>query len=227
MKIAIILFPGINRERELFFAIEKAISQPPRLIWHKEQEIGDVDCVVLPGGFSYGDYLRSGAIAAQSPIMRAVHKAAKDGRYVLGICNGFQVLTETGLLPGALLRNQKMKFTCKTQWVRVEPSPAQNLFLQHYQPKEVLRFPIANNDGNYQIDKQGLQALQAEERIALRYCDEAGNIDANSNPNGSIDNIAGVFSANRRVLGMMPHPENAALDWLDNQDGARLFQAFG
>ena len=129
MKIAIILFPGINRERELFFAIEKAISQPPRLIWHKEHEIGDVDCVVLPGGFSYGDYLRSGAIAAQSPIMRAVHKAAKDGRYVLGICNGFQVLTEAGLLPGALLRNQKMKFTCKTQSVRVESSPTQNLFL--------------------------------------------------------------------------------------------------
>ncbi|SMY07641.1 phosphoribosylformylglycinamidine synthase subunit PurQ [Flavimaricola marinus] len=199
MKAAVIVFPGSNCDRDMAVALKAAGAQVT-MVWHKEAGLpSGLDIVAVPGGFSFGDYLRCGAIAAQSPVCKALVDHAERGGYVLGVCNGFQVLTETGLLPGALMRNAGIKFVCKSQGLRVETTASD--FTARYGRGEEIALPIAHHDGNYYADAATLETLNAEDRVAFRY---AGN-----NPNGSVEDIAGVLSANRRVLGMMPHPERA------------------
>ena len=213
MKAAVITFPGSNCDRDLAQAFEQAGAQVAH-VWHKETELpAGTDIVGIPGGFSFGDYLRCGAIAARSPIAQAVVEFAGRGGYVLGICNGFQVLLEMGLLPGALLRNANLRYICKPVILRVETS--QSAFTSTYQPEERITVPIAHHDGNFVADAETCAALQGDGRVAFRY---------ETNPNGSVDDIAGVLSENRRVLGMMPHPERAADPRLGGTDGAVLFQ---
>ncbi len=212
MKAAVITFPGSNCDRDLAVALAAAGAEVSR-VWHKDQALpAGTDLVAVPGGFSFGDYLRCGAIAAHSPIAPAIRAHAAAGGYVLGICNGFQVLTELGLLPGALMRNGGLKFICREAVLKV--ASADSAFTSGYAPGEVIRLPVAHHDGNYQIDAEGLAALEGEGRIALTY---APGI------NGSVAGVAGVLSANRRVLGMMPHPERAAEAAHGGTDGARLF----
>ncbi|WP_400088519.1 phosphoribosylformylglycinamidine synthase subunit PurQ [Yoonia sp. R78084] len=213
MRAAVIVFPGSNCDRDMAVAL-KAAGGDVSMVWHKDANLPDnVDLVAIPGGFSFGDYLRCGAIAAQSPICKAVVAHADRGGYVLGVCNGFQVLTETGLLPGALMRNANLKFICKTVGLKVETS--NSAFTEGYNAGDSVAFPVAHHDGNYTVDPEGLAALVAEDRIAFTYAD---------NPNGSINNIAGVLSANRRVLGMMPHPERAVDAGHGGTDGQALFR---
>ncbi len=213
MRAAVIVFPGSNCDRDMAVAL-KAAGADVSMVWHKDANLPDnVDLVAVPGGFSFGDYLRCGAIAAQSPICKAVVAHADRGGYVLGVCNGFQVLTETGLLPGALMRNANLKFICKTVGLKVETS--NSAFTEGYNAGDSVAFPVAHHDGNYTVDSEGLAALVAEDRIAFTYAD---------NPNGSINNIAGVLSANRRVLGMMPHPERAVDAGHGGTDGQALFR---
>ncbi|MEM9872395.1 MAG: phosphoribosylformylglycinamidine synthase subunit PurQ [Pseudomonadota bacterium] len=214
MKAAVIVFPGSNCDRGLAVAF-KAAGADVDMVWHKDTALpGDVDIVGVPGGFSFGDYLRCGAIAANAPIVGAVRAHAARGGYVLGICNGFQVLTETGLLPGALLRNAGLKYICKTIGLRVETS--QSAYTEGYNAGDVIDIPIAHHDGNYFADDETVRALEAEDRVAFRYTD---------NPNGSLRDIAGILSENRRVLGMMPHPERAADAGHGGTDGQALFRA--
>ncbi|MCV2864170.1 phosphoribosylformylglycinamidine synthase subunit PurQ [Albidovulum sediminicola] len=214
MKAAVITFPGSNCDRDLAMAFEKAGAEVLR-VWHKDADLPKgIDIVGIPGGFSFGDYLRCGAIAAQSPIMRGVADFVHAGGYALGICNGFQVLTETGLLPGALMRNAGLKFVCKPVDLRVET--ADSAFTSGWSKGDTVRVPIAHHDGNYTIDAEGLARLQGEDRIAFTYVE---------NPNGATADIAGVLSDNRRVLGMMPHPERAVEDALGGTDGSALFRA--
>ena len=212
MKFGVVVFPGSNCDRDCQYAAEDITGEPARMIWHKERSLGDVDAVILPGGFSYGDYLRTGSIARFSPIMDAVIEFANKGGLVLGICNGFQILLEAGLLPGAMRRNAGLHFVCKDVFLRVESvrSPFTNL----YNTSEVIRIPVAHGDGNYYIDDEGLAELQAQGQIVFRYED---------NPNGSLDSIAGICNRSGNVLGMMPHPERASATILGNMDGARLF----
>ncbi len=221
MKAAVIVFPGSNCDRDVEVALARSVGRPPHMVWHRETELADVDLIVVPGGFSYGDYLRSGAMAAHSPIMREVVDRAKGGTPTLGICNGFQILTEAGLLPGVLMRNAGLRFVCRTVCLRVENSFTS--FTHHYDDDEVIRAPIAHLDGNYHADEQALGYLHDNDLIAFRYCEPGGEVSAISNPNGSRDNIAGILNAERNVLGMMPHPERAADPALGGQDGARLF----
>lgn len=214
MKAAVITFPGSNCDRDLAVAFERAGAEVAR-IWHKETDLPEgVDIVGIPGGFSFGDYLRCGAIAGRSPIAQAVVRHAERGGYVLGICNGFQVLTETGLLPGALMRNAGLKFLCKTVTLRV--ATAASAFTSEWAVGDEIRVPIAHHDGNYTVTPEQLKELQDEDRIAFTYA---------QNPNGSTGDIAGVLSANRRVLGMMPHPERAVEPAHGSTDGAALFRA--
>jgi phosphoribosylformylglycinamidine synthase len=212
MKAAVITFPGSNCDRDLAVAFAGAGFQVER-VWHKDSALPDgVDVVGVPGGFSFGDYLRCGAIAAQSPISAAVRAHAGRGGYVLGICNGFQVITEMGLLPGVLMRNATLKFVCRT--VTLNVATVNSAFTSAYRPGQDIRIPIAHHDGNYTIDAEGLARLQGEDRIAFRYAD---------NPNGSMADIAGVLSENRRVLGLMPHPERATEAALGSMDGKGVF----
>lgn len=214
MKAAVVTFPGSNCDRDLAVAFERAGFQVER-VWHKDHDLpAGVDVVGVPGGFSFGDYLRCGAIAAQSPIAGAIKTHAARGGYVLGICNGFQVVTEMGLLPGALMRNAGLKFGCKR--VELTVASTDSAFTSGYKAGQVITYPIAHHDGNYTIDSEGLARLQGEDRIALRYV---------ANPNGSVDDIAGVLSENRRVLGMMPHPERVVDPIQGGTDGATLFAA--
>ncbi|MDK3018510.1 phosphoribosylformylglycinamidine synthase subunit PurQ [Pseudodonghicola flavimaris] len=214
MKAAVVTFPGSNADRDLAVSFRDA-GFDVTMVWHKDAALPEgVDIVGIPGGFSFGDYLRCGAIAAQSPITRAVKEHADRGGYVLGVCNGFQVLTETGLLPGALLRNSGLKFICRTVGLKVETSAS--VFTEGYNAGDVIDIPIAHHDGNYFADAETLEQLKAEDRIAFTYTD---------NPNGSLGDIAGILSANRRVLGMMPHPERAADTGHGGTDGAALFRA--
>ena len=230
MKSAIIVFPGTNRDRDMAVALKRASGQPPAMVWHGDTELPKVDLIVVPGGFAYGDYLRAGAMAAHSPIMREVVTAAASGTAVLGVCNGFQVLTEAGLLPGALLPNAGLKFVCRDVGVRVENS--QTLFTNRYETGVTLRFPVAHHDGNYYTDDDVLDRLEAEGRIAFRYApldDEAdgaanGKENRRTNPNGSVRDIAGIFNETKTVLGLMPHPENAIEVALGGEDGSGLFQ---
>ena len=216
MRAGVIVFPGSNCDRDLAVAFRRAGAKVS-MVWHKESQLPEgLDVIGIPGGFSFGDYLRCGAIAAQSPISRAVADHAKNGGYVIGICNGFQVLTETGLLPGALMRNAGIKFVCKTVGLRV--ASADSAYTSGYDKGQVVNFPVAHHDGNYTADADLVARLNGEDRVAFRYTD---------NPNGASDDIAGVLSENRRVLGLMPHPERAVDSALGGADGAILFDALG
>ncbi len=215
MKAAILHFPGINRERDMILAVRQSFGREPQLIWHKETELPDVDLVILPGGFSFGDYLRCGAMAAQSPILRAVKEHVARGGYVLGVCNGFQILTEAGLLPGALLRNAGLRFLSMDTMLRVERNDT--VFTKGWEKGAVFRAPMAHGDGNYTADEATLNRLEGENLVAFRYAD--------GNRNGSARDIAGIFSPNLRVLGLMPHPENLVDPLMGGTDGKPLFDA--
>jgi phosphoribosylformylglycinamidine synthase len=221
MKASVIVFPGSNCDRDAAVALEAATGQAPAMVWHGDSEIPASDLIVLPGGFSYGDYLRSGAMAVHSPVMREVVARARSGTPVLGICNGFQVLTETGLLPGVLMRNATLKFICKDVWLRVERNDT--AYARRYAKGEVVKFPIAHKDGSYFADEAALARLEGEGRIAFRYCDENGEVTADANPNGSRRNIAGIYNETGTVLGLMPHPERLADPMLSGTDGAKMF----
>ncbi len=222
MRSAVILFPGSNRDRDMVSALTKILGRQPVVVWHMDPDLPDIDLVVLPGGFSYGDYLRSGAIAARSPVMRAVAAKAEAGVAVLGICNGFQILCEAGILPGVLMRNASLRFICRETHLRVETTDS--AFTRLYAQGEVIRCPVAHGDGNYRADDATLAALRDEDRIAFRYADAAGHIGDDTNLNGSADSIAGILSARRNVLGMMPHPEDLIEPEQGGTDGRRLFE---
>lgn len=221
MKAAVIVFPGSNCDRDVAVALEAATGTPPVMHWHRDADLPALDLIVVPGGFSYGDYLRAGAMAAHSPAMREVKARADKGVHVLGICNGFQILTETGLLPGALMRNAGLKFVCKDVFLKVEGT--NSAFARRYGPGQVIRIPIAHHDGNYFADDATLKRLEGEGQVAFRYCDAAGVVDAEANPNGSRNNIAGIFNERRNVLGLMPHPERLAEELLGGTDGKPMF----
>jgi phosphoribosylformylglycinamidine synthase I len=223
MKTTVIVFPGSNCDRDVAVALEAATGTPPRMVWHGESALPASDLIVLPGGFSYGDYLRSGAMAAHSPIMRDVKARAEAGAPVLGICNGFQMLTEAGLLPGVLMRNASLCFICRDVTLRIERAEAP--FLQDYEPGRIVTWPIAHKDGNYFADDETLERIEGEGRVALRYVDEDGATTDAANPNGSRNNIAGLVNPRGNVLGMMPHPERLADSALGGTDGAALFAA--
>ena len=224
MKAAVIVFPGSNREQDAARALRQATGRAPAMLWHGDRDVPPgVDLVVLPGGFSYGDYLRCGAIAARSPIMQAVSRHAARGGLVLGICNGFQILCEAGLLPGVLMRNADRRFICRMQRLRVEN--AQTRFTRDYVEGQVVKFAIAHGEGNFEADDATLRAIEGAGRVAFRYCDERGRVDEASNPNGSENGIAGVFSERFNVLGLMPHPENLIDPLVGGVDGRPLFEA--
>jgi phosphoribosylformylglycinamidine synthase subunit PurQ / glutaminase len=224
MKAAVIRFPGSNRELDAAAALRQVLGRSPAIVWHAEHELpAGTDLVVLPGGFSYGDYLRCGAIAARAPIMRAVSEHAARGGLVLGICNGFQILCEAGLLPGVLMRNAGMRFICKMQHLRVEN--ATTWFTRNYAPGQVVKFAIAHGEGNFEADDDTIRAIESNGQVAFRYCDAAGSVDDGSNPNGSENAIAGVFNERFNVLGLMPHPENLIDPLVGGVDGRPLFEA--
>lgn len=223
MKFAVILFPGSNCEVDCVHVIKEVLQEPVTTVWHKDTDLSQFDAVILPGGFSYGDYLRCGAIARFSPIMEAVIAHAKAGKPVLGICNGFQILTECGLLPGVLLRNRSLQFICEDRFIRVENN--QTMYTSLYSENQVLRIPIAHAEGNYYADPETIAKLEAENRVIFRYCDAQGNVTPESNPNGAINNIAGIINEAGNVLGMMPHPERLSEVILGGDDGLALFQS--
>lgn len=223
VKFGVLVFPGSNCDHDAYHAVKSVLGQEARFIWHKESTIGDADVVIIPGGFSYGDYLRSGAIAKFSPIMQDVVRFARDGGLVMGICNGFQVLCETGLLPGALMRNESLKFVCRAVNVRVETT--ETPFTSDLAAGEVITIPVAHGDGNFFASGEELDQLEANEQVVLRYCDESGNVTRESNPNGSARNIAGIVNQRRNVLGMMPHPERHVESLLGPDDGLRIFRS--
>ena len=223
MKSAIILFPGTNREKDMEMALTHVTGRAPDIVWHKESTLPECDLMVLPGGFSYGDYLRCGAMAAHSPIMKEVIARAQKGVRLLAVCNGFQMLVETGLVPGALLHNRSVKFICKQVHLRVENTATDftNAFSRH----QVIQVPVAHGEGNYFIDANGLKALEDNDQIAFRYCDATGAITEAANPNGAVANIAGVFNTTKTIMGMMPHPENAVVPHVNGHQGTALFQS--
>ena len=221
MHASVIIFPGSNREHDVCLAWQRASGHEPVRIWHRDAALPDTDLIILPGGFAYGDYLRCGAMAAHSPIMREVKARAARGTPVLGICNGFQILTEAGLLPGALLPNRSLAFTCKEVHLRVENS--QTIFTCGYAAGQTIRVPVAHHDGNYPADRDTLDRLEGEGRVAFRYCSPAGEISEADNFNGSARAIAGIFNDSRTVLGLMPHPENATDPLLGGTDGRAFF----
>lgn len=222
MRVSVITFPGSNCDHDAYEVFARRGHQT-KMIWHKDHDLENPDLVILPGGFSYGDYLRCGALARFSPIVKEIVGFAQKGGMVMGICNGFQILTETGLLPGALMMNRSLKFICKHQYLKVESanSPFTNTLI----PGTILDIPIAHKEGNYYIDKQGLERLKDQDCILFRYCDSTGLVNDATNPNGALDSIAGVVNESRNVLGMMPHPERAATDSVCSQDGTRIFEA--
>lgn len=223
MRAGVIVFPGSNCDRDVKTALDASFSEKAVMVWHKETSLPKLDLIVLPGGFSYGDYLRCGAMAARSPIMREVVAHAEKGGYVLGVCNGFQVLTESGLLPGALLRNKGLRFICRDVFLKVESND--NAFSSRYREGQVVKFPIAHHDGNYFATKETLSELEGEGRVAFRYSDEKGGVAAENNPNGSMNNIAGILNGKKNVLGLMPHPERLAEKALGGEDGRIMFEA--
>lgn len=223
MKAAVIVFPGSNCDRDMAVALARVTGTAPQMVWHRETDFPEVDLIAIPGGFSYGDYLRAGAIAGNSPVMAEVRRRAEKGVAVLGVCNGFQVLTETRLLPGALMRNAGLRFICRDVHLRVEAGPAP--FASRYEAGQVIRIPVAHHDGNYFADPETLDRLEGEGRVLFRYADSDGNVVEDANPNGSARNIAGILNAAGNVLGMMPHPERLADPQLSGTDGAALFQS--
>jgi phosphoribosylformylglycinamidine synthase subunit PurQ / glutaminase len=223
LKFGVVVFPGSNCDHDSQYVAESILGQESRLIWHKESSLGDVDVVILPGGFSYGDYLRCGALARFSPIMKDVVRFANSGGIVFGICNGFQVLVEAGLLPGVLLRNDSLKFVCKPVNLRVENTGT--LFTSQCRKGEILEIPIAHGDGNYFTDDDTLKRLEDGNQVVFRYCDPSGVLTGDSNPNGSISNIAGIINEQGNILGMMPHPERASDPALHHTDGRKIFDS--
>ena len=223
MNSAVIVFPGSNCDRDMEVALAASFDNSPTLVWHGNSEMPDVDLIVIPGGFSYGDYLRAGSMAANSPIMREVVAKAKGGTPVLGVCNGFQILCESGLLPGALFRNTNLKFICRDVFLRVENN--YTIFTDDYQKQEAICIPIAHHDGNYYADNETIKILEDDDRITFRYCDRTGQATKEANPNGSANNIAGIINEEGNVLGMMPHPERLADAALGGNDGKRMFEA--
>jgi phosphoribosylformylglycinamidine synthase I len=221
MTPGIILFPGINRERDMAIALEASFGARPKMIWHKDTDVSGVDLIVIPGGFSFGDYLRCGAMAAHSPIIRAVHDHAARGGYVLGVCNGFQILTEAGLLPGALLRNAGLRFLAQDHHIRVESTDT--IYSRGYVQGQSIRVILAHGDGNYAADEETLDRLEGEGRVVFRYSRRDGTVAPDANPNGSARAIAGICSENRRVLGLMPHPEDAVEALIGGEDGKPMF----
>jgi phosphoribosylformylglycinamidine synthase len=214
MKSAVVVFPGLNRDRDMIAALTTIGGTPPAIVWHQDTSFPDVDLIVIPGGFSYGDYLRAGAIAARSPIMQAIREQAAKGVHVLGVCNGFQILTEAGLLPGVLMRNASLRFVCRE--VRLTVETAHTAFTRGYSAGQVITTPVAHHDGNYFADAATLKAIEDNGQVAFRYAE-------GTNPNGSVNDIAGVFNANKNVLGLMPHPENLIESAHGGIDGRALF----
>lgn len=223
LRFAIVVFPGTWSDRDCYHAVTDVIGEEAAYVWHRETDLSGFDCVVLPGGFAHGDYLRVGAIARFSPVMNAVVAHAEAGRPVFGICNGFQVLCEAGLLPGALMRNASLQFRCQPVHLRTETT--RSPFTSACAPGQILRIPISHGDGNYYADGHTLAQLNAEERIAFRYCEADGAVTAAANPNGSLDNIAGILNTGRNVLGMMPHPERAMEALTGGEDGIPLWRS--
>ncbi|MEX1012017.1 MAG: phosphoribosylformylglycinamidine synthase subunit PurQ [Balneolaceae bacterium] len=221
--IGVLVFPGSNCDHDAYHTMKHVMGAEARFIWHKDTDLTGIDLLIIPGGFSYGDYLRSGAIARFSPVMDAVEAFAKKGGPVMGICNGFQILLESGLLPGAMLHNEKLRFICKDVHIRVETD--RSIFTHGFTTGEVLRLPVSHGEGNYFIDQKGLKKLQDSDQILFRYCDENGEITPEANVNGSVDSIAGICNNSGNVLGLMPHPERAVEPLLGSADGKRLFEA--
>jgi phosphoribosylformylglycinamidine synthase subunit PurQ / glutaminase len=222
MKFGVVIFPGSNCDEDMLYAL-RSLQQETVKLWHKDTDLQGCDCIVLPGGFSYGDYLRTGAIARFSPIMESVAKFAANGGYVIGICNGFQILAEAGLVPGVLLRNTNQKYVCKN--IYLKPYQNNTLITNNLQLDKAYKIPIAHGEGRYYAKPEIIKELQKNGQILFSYCDEQGNINGTSNPNGSLENIAGVCNATKNVFGMMPHPERAAAEILGNTDGRAILQA--
>lgn len=223
MKFGVIIFPGSNCDHDTYHALKHAMGQETVFLWHQNIDLQDVDAIIIPGGFSYGDYLRCGAIAKFSPIMGSVHRHASDGKLVLGICNGFQILQETRLLPGVMLRNAGLKFICRHVHLRTENS--QTPFTTACKKGQILKLPIAHNDGNFFISPDELVQLEENEQIVFRYCDPDGTITPEANPNGSVDSIAAVRNREGNVMALMPHPERASEPLLGSKDGRSIFQS--
>jgi len=222
-KFGVVVFPGSNCDEDMVYVLESIMKQKVVKLWHKDHDLQNCDFIVLPGGFSFGDYLRSGAIAKFSPIMQEVVQFANKGGYVLGVCNGFQILAEAGLVPGALLHNDTRKFICKNVYIKAETQ--NSLITSAIEPQRALKIPIAHGEGKYFCDSNTLHDLKSNDQILFKYCNELGQITPESNPNGALENIAGVCNKNRNVFGMMPHPERAADAELSNQDGLALFES--
>lgn len=223
MKFGVVIFPGSNCDEDIIYVLEKIMGQQVVRLWHKDHNLQGADFIVLPGGFSFGDYLRSGAIARFSPIMQEVIQFAAKGGYVLGICNGFQILTEAGLLQGALLHNKDRKFICRNIYMKAQT--ANSLITAQIDLQRALKIPIAHGEGNYFAENDVLNSLNDNDQVLFRYCDESGNITAESNPNGSAENIAGICNTERNVFGFMPHPERAADALVANEDGLAIFES--
>ena len=223
MKFGVIVFPGSNCDHDAYHVVSKHVGQPVDFVWHKQTDLSGYDALIVPGGFSYGDYLRAGALAQFSPVMGAVKEFAAAGKYVFGICNGFQILCEAGLLPGALIRNANLHFVCKYTNVKVENRNTP--YTSELKADEVLSIPIAHAEGNYVCDDETFHRLEENNQIVFRYCDAAGEATADANPNGSRSNIAGICNENRNVLGMMPHPERACEELLGSNDGRDIFRS--
>jgi phosphoribosylformylglycinamidine synthase I len=223
MKFGVVIFPGSNCDEDVIHVLEKIMGQQVVRLWHKDHSLQGCDFIVLPGGFSFGDYLRSGAIARFSPIMQEVIQFAAKGGYVMGVCNGFQILTEAGLLPGALLHNEHRKFICRNIYMKSQTT--NSLITAQIDQQRALKIPVAHGEGNYFADAEVLKAINDNDQVLFRYCDEAGNVTNEANPNGSIENIAGITNAGRNVFGFMPHPERAADTLLANEDGLAIFES--
>ncbi len=223
MKFGVVIFPGSNCDHDTYHVLKSVLGEKTVFFWHQDTDLQNVDTVILPGGFSYGDYLRCGAIAKFSPILESVRRHAQEGKLVVGICNGFQILQEAGLLPGVMLRNAGLKFVCRHVWLRTENN--QTPFTNACQEGQVLRIPIAHNEGNFFISDQELAELQENQQIIFRYSDAQGDVIPEANPNGSIDSIAGVMNRQGNVMGMMPHPERASEALLGSEDGRFIFKS--
>ena len=222
-KFGVVIFPGSNCDEDIIHVLETVVGQEVQRLWHKDHDLQNCDFIVLPGGFSFGDYLRSGAIAKFSPIMKSVIDFADKGGNVLGICNGFQILTEAGLLPGVLLHNEKRKFECRNIFIKAETK--NSLLTSEISVDSVIKIPVAHGEGNYFAAKEVLEDLNENDQVLFRYCDENGIVSHESNPNGSIQNIAGICNIGRNVFGMMPHPERAAMEILGNKNGLPIFES--
>ena len=223
MKFGVVVFPGTWSDTDCHHVLQNVVHQPVEYVWHKDTDLSGYDCIVLPGGFSYGDYLRCGALARFSPVMRSVEKFAAEGGLVIGICNGFQVLCEAGLLPGVLMRNDHLQFRC--QWTNLRVESSESPFTNAAAEGQVLRVPISHGEGNYFADPDTIAMLERDDRVLFRYCSESGEITDAANPNGSLNNIAGITNEGRNVMGMMPHPERCCESLVGGVDGRAIFES--